>query len=186
MVFAATACATAFQAEGKLKSGPQVDEFLPGPFHFLNVNGAYAGSPHCLVCEYGLKPVVAVFAREVPAADSKLMTLLTKLDEAVTQHQKAELQSFAAFLSKDYDEEASRKALVSKLQDQAGKLKNVVVAVGGADGPENYNLSKDADVTVLLYHKHKVVANLAFAKDKLTDKDVTTILAAVDKMVAKK
>src|SRR6266446_81903 len=75
-----TASFAAFQAEDKLQSGPRPGEFLPGPFHFLNVNGIHAGSPHCLVCEYGLKPVAAVFVRELPTDEEKskaLMNLLT-------------------------------------------------------------------------------------------------------------
>jgi hypothetical protein len=36
-------------AAGDLKSGPQVGEQLPGPFHPLNINGAKAGKKNCLV-----------------------------------------------------------------------------------------------------------------------------------------
>jgi len=39
---------------------------------------------------------------------------------------------------------------------------------------------------VILYHKHKVVANFAFEKDKLTDKDVAAIAAALEKMALKR
>jgi hypothetical protein len=38
----------AFSAEG-LKSGPQVGEELPGPFHPLNVTGSAAGKKACQV-----------------------------------------------------------------------------------------------------------------------------------------
>jgi hypothetical protein len=177
----------AFQADEKLKSGPQAGEFLPGAFHFLNINGVNAGSPHCLVCEYGLKPVVAVFTREIPSEGQPLMDLLKKLDEAVAQHQKAELQSFVVFLSKDYNEEAPRKKLVKSLEALASsRWKQLVASVGPPEGPENYNLNKDAEITVLLYYKHKVAANFAFAKDKLTDKEVTAIVSAVNNFVPKK
>ena len=44
----------------------------------------------------------------------------------------------------------------------------------------------NADVTVVLYNKHQVVANFAFAKEKLTDKDVNEIVAAIEKMAPKK
>ena len=39
-----------------LKSGPQVDEKLAGPFHPLNVNGAKAGQKNCLYCQNGNNP----------------------------------------------------------------------------------------------------------------------------------
>lgn len=32
-----------------LKSGPQVGQSLPGPFHPLNCTGAEEGNKHCLV-----------------------------------------------------------------------------------------------------------------------------------------
>jgi hypothetical protein len=181
--------APAILGEDQLKSGPQPGEFIPGPFHFLNVNGAHASSPHCLVCEFGLKPVVAVFVREVPTDLDKskaLFDLLTKLDDAVAAHQKAELCAFAVFLSKEYTDEATRKPLVKRLEDVATKFKQLVVSVGGAEGPDKYNLSNAAEVTVLLYSRSKVVANFAYGKDKLTDKDAETVLAAVEKMVPKK
>jgi len=40
-------CSAGFAAE--LKSGPQVDETIPGPFHPLNCNGPMAGKKFCQV-----------------------------------------------------------------------------------------------------------------------------------------
>ena len=36
-------------AQDGLKSGPQVDETIPGPFHPLNINGPRAGMKFCQV-----------------------------------------------------------------------------------------------------------------------------------------
>ena len=52
----------------------------------------------------------------------------------------------------------------------------------GLCGPEKYKINKDTDVTVLLYNRHKVVANFVYAKDKFTDNDVSVIMAAVKKI----
>ena len=65
-------------------------------------------------------------------------------------------------------------------------LKHVVVAVDGPTGPEAYHLNKDVDVTVILYEKHKVVANFAFLKDKLNAQDTNAILTAVAKLATGK
>jgi hypothetical protein len=176
----------ALDASDSLKSGPQVGEMIPGPFHFLNINGTFAGDPHCLVCEYGLRPVVAVFARSVPEEKDPLATLLRKIDETVANRQAAELRGFAAFLNADYASEDSRKALIGKLENIAKDLKKVILCVSDDKGPEKYNINKDADVTVVVYNKHQVVANFAFAKEKLTDKDVNEIVAAIEKMAPKK
>jgi hypothetical protein len=179
-----TARSTAYQADDKLKSGPQVGESIPAPFHYLNINGAYAGDPHCLVCEYGLRPVAAVFARSVPETGKPLHNLLLKLDETVGKNQASEFRSFAVFLRQDYAAEETRQDLVKNLENVAKDLKQVILCVGGAEGPEKYNINKDAEVTVLLYYKHKVVANFAFEKEKLTDKDVAAIVGAFEKTIA--
>jgi hypothetical protein len=176
----------ALEASDSLKSGPQVGEMIPGSFHFLNINGAFAGDPHCLVCEYGLRPVVAVFARRVPKEKDALLTLLGKVDDTVANRQAAELRGFAAFLNADYANEDSRKALVGDLENIAKEWKKVILCVGDDKGPEKYNINKDAEVTVVLYNKHQVVANFAFAKEKLTDKDVNEIVAAIEKIAPKK
>ena len=36
-------------AADAVKSGPQVDKDVPGPFHPLNVTGDFAGQKQCLV-----------------------------------------------------------------------------------------------------------------------------------------
>jgi hypothetical protein len=181
------ACVEAQQGDDKLRSGPQPGEAVPGPFHYLNVNGAHAGKPHCLVCEHGLNPVAAVFLREAPNPDTPAASLLKKLDEAVARHERVKLGAFAVLLTDQFTNELASKGLVQTLERLVSSLdlKGLVLSVGGAAGPEKYNLNKDAAVTVLLYHEHKVVANFAFAKDKFSDKDVAAIVAAVDKMAPK-
>jgi sulfur carrier protein ThiS len=173
-------------AAEELKSGPQPGELIPGPFHYLNVNGAHAGNPHCLVCEFGLRPVVLVFARESPSDKSPLAVLLQKLDEAVERYKNAELRAGVVVLNDDFAKGETRKDLVRKLETSAKDLKHVVVAVDSSAGPKEYAINKDAEVTVVLYNEHKVVANFAFAKDKLTEKDATAILSAVNKMIGSK
>jgi len=54
------------------------------------------------------------------------------------------------------------------------------------DGPKDYKLSKEADVTVVVYDRYKVEANHAFRKGELNDRAVETILADVSKVVARK
>jgi hypothetical protein len=178
------------QADQSIRSGPQQGETIPGPFHFFNATGAHAGKPHCLVCEYGLRPVVMVFVRDIPEAGSSgpLITLLQKLDEAVNRYSQRRLRSFAVFLTNDATNPETTREAARKLDDVAkgADLKNVVLAVGGPDGPEGYHVGKDAGVTVVLYEKHNVIANFAFAKGKLTDKDVQAILSAVTNLVRAK
>jgi len=161
---------------------------LPGPFHPFNINGDHANHPHCLVCDYGLKPVAMVFVRDASEIGKPVVNLLQKLDEAVDKFHNARLKGFAVFLSEDYAKEENRKEVLARMDEVVKKadLKHVVVAVDGPTGPEAYHLNKDVDVTVILYEKHKVVANFAFLKDKLNAQDTNAILTAVAKLATGK
>ncbi|HLN27123.1 MAG TPA: hypothetical protein VK395_05225 [Gemmataceae bacterium] len=177
------------QAAGdELKSGPQPGEEIPGPFHILNINGEHAANLHCLVCAYGLRPVVAVFTREPIAANKTLATLLQKLDEDLVKYKDARLRAFAVLLSDEFPKEEGRKNLVAGLGNTAAELdlKRLILAAGDSAGPDNYKLNKDAALTVVLYRNHKVIANFAFAKDKFTENDITAILEGVHKMIGAK
>jgi hypothetical protein len=187
-------------AGGMLKSGPQKGEMLPGSFHPLNINGPF-GKPetkgvsfqrryHSLVCEYGLRPVVVVFARERDdGKDTALLNLLKELEQAIIDDEKSAFKSFAVFLSPHAQssvteanvddmarvtdpfelnaEAINRDELLNRLEKRAEELKNVVITAYPLKGPNGYNLSDQAEITVLLYHRHKVLANFAFAPDQL-------------------
>ena len=64
---------TGFAVADPLKSGPQVGQEVPGPFHPLNVTGAKAGQKNCLYCQNGSNPVAMIFAREVSEPLTKLI-----------------------------------------------------------------------------------------------------------------
>src|ERR1700676_1472643 len=66
-------------AQNGVKSGPQVGEKVPGPFHPLNITGKSAGEKHCLYCDNGPAPVAVVFARELTP---EVTALIKKLDDA--------------------------------------------------------------------------------------------------------
>ena len=200
LTMSACALAGAMQVGASLKSGPPVGSFLPGSFQPFNLNGKIGKSRyHCLVCEYGLKPTVLVFAREHPEGkDAALADFLQKLDEAIERHQEAYLHGFVVFLSPDartsvtyprpeepgklVAQAAAWEALLARLKPRADKLKNVVVATYPAEGPPDYNIAKDADVTVILYRGHKVLANDAFAAGQFNEAAVAQIMKAVDGM----
>ena len=164
----------AFAAD--LKSGPQAGDKIPGPFHPLNVNGEDAGKKACLYCKAGDSPVVAIFARS--ADDATLKKLIATVEEATAKNAKAELNGFVVFCSNNDKLEGNLKAFAEK-----AKLKNVVLAIEEPAGPEKYNISKDADVTVVLYKERVVTANYSFAKGKLTEKDIEKVSADIAKLV---
>jgi hypothetical protein len=162
--------------EAALKSGPQVDQPVPGPFHPLNVTGAKAGQKNCLFCENGQNPVAMIFAREVTP---ELTKLLKKIDAETVKNRDAHMGSFVVFLSDD------KEGLEKQLKDVAKdcNLEKIVLSIDNPAGPAKYNVARDADVTVVLYTDRVVKANYAFKKGDLKDRDVEKIVSDLPKIL---
>jgi len=160
-----------------LKSGPQVGEEIPGAFHPLNITGDSAGHAHCLVCENGSHPVAMVFARDV---SQPLASLVKKLDEATDQHKDAKMGSFVVVCSAD--EDAITKELKGLAESQ-GIQHTVLSLWDDQNGPPDYKVAKEADVTVVLYTKMQVKANYAFKKGELKDDDIDRIVKDISKIL---
>ena len=159
-----------------LKSGPQVGENArPQPFFPLNINGPTPNEKQCLVCRNGNNPVAMIFARE---PNENLVALIKKLDAETVKNTEKKMGSFAVFCN-------DSEALQGKLSDLAksAKLEKFTLAIDNPAGPEPYKISKDADVTVVLYTKSKVVANYTFKKGELTTKKIDEIVSDVSKIV---
>jgi hypothetical protein len=159
---------------GDVKSGPQVDEKLAGPFHPLNINGEKAGQKHCLYCENGDRPVAMIFAREVTPETAKLI----KAIDAATTKNKGEMGSFVVFLGKNEELESKLKKLVKE-----NNIKTTVLAIDNPAGPEGYSVSKEADVTVVLYRERTVKANHAFKKGELKDSNIKAVITDLPKIL---
>jgi hypothetical protein len=175
----AVALVGGFAVAAELKSGPQSGEKVPGPFHPLNVTGEDAGQKTCLYCKNGEKPVAVVFARNPECPQTQ--KLIKALDEATQKNAKAEMGSYAVFLTADSTAEAKLKKVAAD-----NKLKALVLSIESPEGPSKYNISKDADVTVLLYTDFVVKGNYTFEKGKVSDKDIETITKDVSKILPTK
>ena len=182
MLFAAVLAAAAtfgVAFAGDVKSGPQTGDTVPGPFHPLNVNGENAGKKACMYCKNGDNPVAVIFARSADCAQT--VKLLKKIDELTAKNDKAEMGSYAVYLSDD-DKMADKLAELVKKEG----IKTLVVTVDNPAGPEKYKIAKDTDVTVLLYTEHKVKANHSFKKGEIKDSDIETIAKDVAKILPTK
>jgi hypothetical protein len=104
--------------------------------------------------------------------------LVKKLDAATAANKSKRMGSFIVFLSDD-------EALAPKLKDLAKTegIKNLILTIDNPAGPQGYHVSKDADVTVVLYNKRNVKANFAFKKGELNDAAVEKVVGAVSKIV---
>lgn len=165
-------------AEGTAKSGPQVGQEVPGPFHPMNVTGEAAGKKNCLYCANGPSPVAVVFARQLTP---QVSNLLQKLDRETIKNAKASMGSYAVFCS-------DQEGLDKLLKDMAGKqgLKKLVLAIDNPAGPKDYEIARDAEVTVLLYNEFTVRANHAFKTGELNAKSIDRIVADISKIIPAK
>jgi hypothetical protein len=151
----------------------------PGPYSSLVSVGTERGQSHCFICATADRPAVIVFARTL---SDPLGKLARGLDKALADHKNAELRAWVTFLSDD------QTALDPKVVEWSKKhaLRSVPLSVfEDMVGPPTYRLSRDADVTVLLSVKQKVVRNFAFRTGELNDERITEILKSIAQITKK-
>ena len=165
-------------AEKAVQSGLQPGEQILAIFEPLNVTGPYAGQPHCLVCENGANPVAMVFARSLT---EPTVLLLKHLDAATAKYRQHELGTFVVFLD-------DNERLIPRLQETAKKqsLKHTILATDLPAGPDGFKVAEEADLTVVLYREHEVLANHAFRKGELDKEAIQKILADLPRLVNEK
>ena len=140
--------------------------------------GPERGKSHCYICETADRPAVVVFARKL---SEPLGKLCQQIDQAVTQHAKADLRAWVTFLSDD------QPSLDPKVVQWGKKyaLRNVPLGVfEDVGGPPSYRLARDAEVTVLSFVKQKVVANFAFRDGELTDEKIAEVIGTLPRIVS--
>lgn len=166
-------------ADEPAKSGLRENQ-RPGPYTALVSVGPQRGQQHCFICESGTRPLVIVFARQLSAPLGKLVS---KLDKALLQHKDAELRAWVTFLNDD------QTSFDPKVVEWSKKYATGNVPLGVFEdpvGPPTYLIARDADVTVLLAVRQKVVANFAFHAGDLNDAASDRIMKAVANVVSVK
>jgi hypothetical protein len=118
--------------------------------------------------------VVCVFARKT---SEPLASLVKKIDEKIGENGK--LKSFVVMMTKEGEKTGNA---LKKLAAEAGVKHVPLTMIGEKDGPPDYEISSDADVTVLMWKQHKVKVNHAF-KGELTDKDIETVVSSIPKVL---
>ena len=181
LIFGLSACVGVFVGNAlgaqPVKSGLQPHDKITTIFEPLNVTGEHAGEPYCLICENGLAPVAMLFAREL---DEPLLKLISKLDAATAKHRQEQMGSFVVFLSDKAGLQAELAAAAKK-----AKLKHTVLGIDKPEGPEGFNVSPEAALTVVLYREHDVKANHAFRPGELTEEAGEKVLADLGKILGK-
>jgi hypothetical protein len=153
------------------------------------------GTWHCLVSEHGLNPVVMVLVRGTQPSDA-LLDLLKKLDAAVEKNQNTRLASFVVFLTEKMvndkiidlvtmDDEREQEVALIEARTKNAELKNLAVALDVYPAiKELYRLQDQAEVTVIIYNKLKVLSTLVFPKDDLNEAGVQKVLDTLNTHLA--
>jgi hypothetical protein len=174
-VAAALALVAGVAVAAELKSGPAVGAKVPGAFEPFNVNGPDAGYEVCLYCKYGSDPVAMVFAQK---PTDGLTALIKKLEEAGAKHKDADFAACVVFTGTD----AALKSDVKKLADKEN-FKHVTLAVVDPAKVKSYELSQEAEATVLLYKDRTIKANHAFKAGELNEKAAGGVVADLPKIL---
>jgi hypothetical protein len=119
-----------------------------------------------------------IFARK---SDAALASLVKQIDKAVAEHADKKLKSFVNLLGEDREAlEASAKEFSA---DNEVEHVAITVPVEFENGPADFGIVPEAEVTVMLYRGLKVEANHAFGEGELDDKGIEAILADLPKIV---
>lgn len=164
----------------ELKSGPASGAPL-APFEVVKVAGAVddgvsPGDELCYRCKYGSRPMVMVFSR---THDARVAKLAKELDATVAEHQTKKLAAFINFIGGD-------KSSLEKAARDLGAQEKIahvalVVPVETENGPADYRLNTEADLTVLVCAGGKVQSNFAVDAESLTDSLIENIVASTEK-----
>ena len=109
-----------------------------------------------------------------------MASLVKQVDEKVGANKDKQMASFVVILSED---PAANEARLKELAKKEG-VKNIpLTTYENSEGPESYKVSKDAEVTVLLWLDRKVKANHAFASGKLSKDGIKAVLDDTTKIL---
>ena len=174
------------------------------------------GKMHCLVCEYGLSPVVAVFVRadlKGAAAAGGLTKLIKGTDALIPKYRADKLTAFAAFLkldggskvvtvkaadgsddkveaAKEYPDDEKRDVYAKEVRDFATAVTadNVPFGLAPVAAPSvtAFGIGEATPVTVLIYNRLRLVQRWELKLDEITDEKIGEILAATEGMIGGK
>lgn len=165
------------------KSGPTIGT-TPRVFYVKDCTGDFSKEiKTCYRCNYGIRPVVGVFGREL---DQNTVKLLQGLDKQLDSHRKSEnnaAKQLAGFFVLMTDNPDAGAAKLKRLQRKL-KLRHVPLTVfDGTNGPPGYRIHKDATVTVSMWVRSAVKNNHVFAKKtELKPDAIRKLLAATTKI----
>lgn len=161
-----------------IQSGRQVGQKIPS-FYVRAVTGPLRNKSVCYVCRNGSRPCVMILFRKL---EPGLTPLLKQIDRQVDRNRASGLKGFGVLISPQPSQ------AISKLQTLSFNNKirlPLTVGTNAVSAPSCQNVHPEATVTVVLYHRQRVIQTYAFRSGQLTASNTKAILAGVRRLLDK-
>lgn len=165
MLTVAVATLSTMAIAGGLEVGDRV-----GAFYVKDVTGPAAGQKLCYRCRYGQKPVVSIFARNM---DGNVASLVKSVDGVVSQNKSKDMAAFVVLLS---DSPESSEGNLKEVAKSKGISSTPLTTFDGVTGPPSYNISKDAEVTVMMWVGGQVKVSEELKASELTKEKINSLV----------
>ena len=159
-----------------LESGLQVGDY-PGAFNVADITGPSAGEKLCYRCQYGARPVVSIFAREI---DDNVTKLVKEIDGVVGKNRDDRMAAFVVLLTDSPDDVEGQLKKVAN-ENKIGHTPLTVYE--NSVGPSKYRINKEAEVTVMMWVESDVKVNHAFKAKELNADAITKVVSDTKKIL---
>jgi hypothetical protein len=159
-----------------IKSGLQVGDY-PGAYYVADITGPAAGEKLCYRCRYTTQPVVNIFTRSM---DENVTKLVKELDQVVGKHRDDRMAAFVVVLTDDPD---AQEEPLKKLAESQEIKHTPLTVYENSVGPAKYKISKEADVTVMMWVEQDVKVNHVFKASELNSEAIAKIIGDTQKIL---
>lgn len=160
-----------------VKSGPDHGDY-PSAFNVIDVTGPSSGEKLCYRCQYGARPVVALFVREW---DESVLELVGSLDKYIAEEgaEEKKMAGYVVALSDDSDATEKR---VQAIQLQRGLRAIPLTLYENSRGPLKYSIGATANLTVVMWVDSQVEFAQGFSSGSIGARDMAEILREARKL----
>ncbi|TWT49864.1 hypothetical protein KOR42_38160 [Thalassoglobus neptunius] len=156
-----------------MAGGLEVGEGV-GAFYVKDVTGPSAGEKLCYRCQYRNRPVVSIFAREM---NDNVASLVKSVDATVGENESKKMAAFVVLLTDQPEAQESQLKDVAKSNSIS---KTPLTVFDGPTGPPAYKISKDAEITVMMWVDGKLKVNEELKASDLSNDKIKALVAKTE------
>jgi hypothetical protein len=176
LLAAAVAVAVTSFSSFAMADGLEVGTKVPA-FYVNDVTGPSAGEKLCYRCQYGNRPTVSIFTRDVNA---DVESLIQQIDGVVGQNEGKDMKAFVVLLTDTPDDKA---AALKQVAEGKQISRTPLTTFDGLAGPPNYKISQDADITVMMWVGGELKVNKVFKKDQLNKDVISQVVSQTNEIL---